>query len=109
MKMLASYILIKPQTMPEQKMGAILLPDNQKARATFARGEVIGVGPGAYLPSGDQLTPDMVPGDRVLYFKASAAHFVVRGEEMHLVQEREILAILEDGDFDNKETTDADD
>ena len=41
-------------------------------------------------------------GDHVLYFKAGAANIVVQGKEMHIVQEKDALAILEPGDFNDK-------
>ena len=101
MKMRANYILVDPEPWTEQKLGTILLPDNQSAKAKFARGTVKAVGPGLFLPNGDRPPIEAEVGDHVLYFKAGAASIVVNGTEAHIVQEREILAILEPGDFGN--------
>ena len=99
MKMLANNVLVDPQGWPTQKLGSIVLPDNQEARAKFAKGLVVAVGPGLWLHNGDRPPIEVSVGDHVLYFKASAAKIVVKKKEMDLVQERVLLAILEPGDF----------
>lgn len=99
MRMLANNILVDPEGWPTQKLGSIVLPDNQEAKARFAKGIVKAVGPGLWLHSGDRPPIEVAVGDHVLYFKAAAAGIVVQRKEMHIIQEREILAILEDGDF----------
>ena len=103
MKMLANYILVDPEPWAEAKQGSIILPDNQEARAKFSRGTVVEVGPGLWLHNGDRPSIEVNEGNHVLYFKAGAADIVVGGKSMHIVQEREILAILESGDFDDNE------
>jgi len=75
------------------------LPDNQTIKASFDKGTVIEKGPGLYLSNGEQIAIEVDQGDRVLYFKKGAAPIIVNGKEMHIIQEREILAILEPGDF----------
>lgn len=99
MKMRANNVLVEPESWPTQKLGSILLPDNNQVKAKFARGIVKGVGPGLWLHSGDRPPIEVETEDHILYYKASAAPIVVQGREMHIVQEREILAILETGDF----------
>lgn len=99
MRMLANNVLVNPQPWTTQKLGSIVLPDNQEARAKFAKGVVVEVGPGLWLHNGDRPPIEVNVGDHVLYFKASAAKIVVQKKEMHIVQERELLAILDSGDF----------
>jgi len=99
MKMRANYILVKPEGWPTQKLGTIVLPDNSEAKAKFARGQVLEVGPGLWLHNGDRPPIEANVGDHVLYFKAAAASIIVQGTESHIIQEREILAILDPGDF----------
>lgn len=101
MKMLANNVLVEPETWVEQKVGSIAIPT--AAKNAFARGTVLGVGPGLFLPNGERPVIEVNKGDHVLYFKASAAGIVVGGKDMHIIQEREILAILEDNDFGNAE------
>ena len=107
MKMRANYVLVSPEGWPEAKLGSILLPDNDESKKKFARGTVIEVGPGLWLPNGERPPIEVSTGDHVLYFKAGAASIVVNEQNMHIVQEREILAILEPGDFSSEETKDA--
>lgn len=99
MKMRANNILVDPEGWPTQKLGLILLPDNNESKAKFARGVVKEVGPGLWLHNGERPPIEVNVGDHVLYFKAGAASIVVQKTEMHIIQEREILAILEPGDF----------
>jgi co-chaperonin GroES (HSP10) len=99
MKMLANYILVDPEPWTTQKLGSIVLPDNQEARTKFSKGKVLEVGPGLWLHNGDRPKVEVNPNDHVLYFKAGAAPIVVEGKEMHIIQEREVLAILGPGDF----------
>lgn len=102
MKMRASHILICPEPWTTRKLGSIHLPDSEKDK--FARGTVQEVGPGLWLHNGDRPPIEVDKGDHVLYFKASAADIVVGGVNMHIVDERQIIAILEPGDFDNEGT-----
>lgn len=104
MIMKADYILVKPESWPEQKIGSVLLPDNQEVRKAFSRGTVRGVGPGLFLPNGERPPVEVQSGDHVLYFKAQASPIVVGGENMHIVNERQILAVLEPNDFGKQET-----
>ncbi len=102
MRMLADYILVNPDPWPEQRQGTILIPRGLETEKRFARGEVKGVGPGLCLANGDHSEVEVDPGDAILYFKVHAADIVVDGINMHIIQEREVLAILESGDFTNQ-------
>jgi len=99
MRMRANYILVDPEPWTEQKLGTLVLPDGAKNK--FARGVVEAKGPGLFLPNGDQPPIEVEVGDHVLYFKAAAVPLIFEGKDVHIVQEREILAILEPGDFGN--------
>lgn len=103
MKMRANYILVDPESWPQAKIGSIVLPQTDKGK-TFARGTVMEVGPGLFLPNGERPPIEAKPGDHVLYFKASAAGIIVQGKEMHIIQEREMLAVLESNDFNEIKT-----
>ncbi len=101
MRMLANFLLVDPEPRSESKIGSIVLPDNTEARKTFGRGKVIEKGPGVYLHNGDRPDIDVAVGEYVLYFKASAVGIVVKGKEMHIVEERVLLAVLEAGDLND--------
>lgn len=100
MRMLADYILIKPETGKEQKIGLIVLPDSMDVKRKWGRGTVEGVGPGLFLQNGEQMTPDVKPGDKVLYFKEHAIGILVDQRDRHIVQERQVISIFEEGDAD---------
>ena len=106
MRMRANYILVDPEMWTESKIGVIVVPKEKKAQ--FARGVVKEVGPGLYLANGKQVPIEVDVGDHILYFHEGAAEIVVHGKTMHIVQERQILAILEPDDFgETKETSNA--
>lgn len=94
MEVKADNILIKPVPWPERKIGLIVLPDNDKARAMLGRGEIIAMGPGTYTQQGIQLPPEMKIGEYAYYLSRSRVPVVIDGYEMDLVPEREIVMTL---------------
>ena len=101
MKMLANCILVDPEPWTTTKQGSIVLPDNIQVKEKFSRGVVKEVGPGLWLHNGDRPKIEVDVRDHILYYKADAAPIIVQGREMHIILERNAIAILEDGDFDN--------
>ena len=106
MKMRANNILVDPEGWPTQKLGLILLPDNNESKAKFARGVVKEVGPGLWLHNGERPPIEVDVGDHILYYKIDAAKIIVQEKEMDIIQERCVIAILEPGDFGEIEATD---
>lgn len=101
MRMLADYVLISPETRAEQKIGSIVLPDSTEKG--FTRGTVMEVGPGCFLPNGQQMPADIRSGDKVLYFKETACPVIVDNRDMHIVQERNIIGVFDRGDTEAPE------
>ncbi len=106
MKMKADFVLVEPLIWTEVKRGRILLPDNAAAKQRFGHGIVREVGPGLWLQSRTRCKVEVEVGDRVLYFKERADDFDVGKIPMHLISEPQIIAVLEDGDFDFEQETD---
>jgi chaperonin GroES len=77
----------------EQVRGGIIIPDTAKEKPQ--EGEVIAVGAGKKLDSGDRQPLDVNPGDRVLFGKYSGTDIKVDDQELLILREDEILAILE--------------
>lgn len=100
MKMLADNILIDPERWPEEKHGKLIIPPNEKQ--AFSRGTVVAVGPGPWFTNGTRSVIEMKPGDHVLYFKHQAVDITIEERPMHIIREREVTAILEEGEY--KET-----
>ena len=99
MKPLADHVLIRKESWPTRKAGKIILPDNSEIGKQFSRGEVVAVGPGCFTQTAIQLTPPMKIGDHVIYYVSSAIPIMCTDEELYLVREPNIVAILEEGEF----------
>lgn len=79
---------------PEQKTaGGIVLPDSAKERPR--QGRVLSVGDGRRLADGSRAPLQVREGDRVLFSAYAGAEVVVEREELLVMREDEILAILE--------------
>jgi chaperonin GroES len=72
--------------------GGIIIPDTAKEKPMQAK--VLAVGNGRVLESGKKLALDVKVGDRVLFGKYSGTEVKVDGEEVLIVREDEVLAIL---------------
>ncbi|HET6473296.1 MAG TPA: co-chaperone GroES [Pseudomonadales bacterium] len=74
-------------------LGGIVIPDSATEKPDQA--EVVAVGPGALLDNG-QLRPLAVHvGDRVLIGKYSGSEVKLDGEDLLVVKETDILAVIE--------------
>jgi chaperonin GroES len=86
-------VLVKRLDEGEQKVGGIIIPDSAKEKPLQA--EVMAVGNGKLLDSGERAAPDVKPGDRILFGKYSGSEIKIEGEEYLIVTEDEILGVLE--------------
>jgi chaperonin GroES len=85
-------VLIKPIDEGEQMYGNIVIPDMGKEKPEM--GEVIAVGPGRMSEFGKYVTVQAKVGDVVLVPKIGTLRFDYDGEEYYIVQDREILATI---------------
>ena len=92
---LASRVLIKPFTkedlMKKNSFG-IILPD-AGSKEKSERGIVLAVGPGEYK-EGKLVAPTVNVGDEVIFSKYGYEDVEVDGEELFLIKEENILAVL---------------
>ena len=72
----------------------IVLPDTAKEKPQ--EGNVLAVGPGRILDDGKREPMDVKEGDKVLYAKYAGTEFKVDGEELLIVSQKDILAVVED-------------
>jgi chaperonin GroES len=86
-------VLVRRLEAGEEKRGGIIIPDTAKEKPQQA--EVISVGSGKLLDSGDRATPEVKPGDRILFGKYSGAETKIDGQEYLILREDEILGVLE--------------
>jgi chaperonin GroES len=91
-KPLADRVLVRALEEAEVKRGGIIIPDTAKEKPQ--EGEVIAVGPGRLNEKGDRVTPEVKKGDRVLFGKYSGTEVSVTGDQLLIMRESDILAIL---------------
>ncbi len=85
-------VLVKRLEEQENVIGSIIVPDSAKEKPQ--QGEVMGVGNGKMLETGDRAPMDVKVGDRILFGKYSGSEVKIEGSEYLIVREDEILAVL---------------
>jgi chaperonin GroES len=91
---LGDRLVLKPTPREEVTKSGIVLPDTAKEKPQ--EGEVLAVGPGKVLDDGSRGAMDVQVGQRVLYAKYAGTEFKVDGDELLIISEKDILAIVED-------------
>jgi chaperonin GroES len=76
----------------EVTRSGIVLPDTAKEKPQ--RGEVIAVGPGRFSEKGDRVEMDVKQGDQVLFAKYAGTEFKLDEQELLILAEKDILAIV---------------
>ena len=76
----------------ETAKGGIIIPDT--AREKPMQGKVLAVGSGRVLENGKKVALDVKPGDRILFGKYSGTEIKLDGEEVLIVREDEVLAVM---------------
>jgi len=71
----------------------IVLPDTAKEKPQ--EGTVLAVGPGRILDDGKREPVDVKKGDKVLYAKYAGTEFKLDGDELLIVSQKDILAVVE--------------
>ncbi len=74
--------------------GGIVIPDSAAEKPD--RGEVIAVGNGKILDNGEVRALDIKVGDKVLFGKYSGTSVKVDGEELLVMREDDVIAVIED-------------
>jgi len=86
-------VLVRRIEESETVRGGIIIPDTAKEKPQEA--EVIAVGNGKLLDNGTRVALSVKKGDRVLFGKYGGNEIKLDGEELLILREDEILAILE--------------
>ncbi|HEY5665639.1 MAG TPA: co-chaperone GroES [Gammaproteobacteria bacterium] len=73
--------------------GGIVIPDTAAEKPI--RGEVIAVGNGKILDSGEVRPLDLKVGDSVLFGKYSGTEVKVEGEDLLVMREDDVMAVVE--------------
>lgn len=93
LKPLGDRVVVKAVEQEEKTSGGILLPQTAKEKPQEA--EVLAVGPGKLLDDGKRSQMEVRVGDRVIYAKYSGTEIKSQGEELLVISEKDILAIVE--------------
>lgn len=91
-KPLFDKVVIKAIETSEKTASGIVLPGASKEKPQLA--QVVAVGPGGII-DGNEVTMQVKEGDTVLYSKYAGSEFKVDGEDVIIVAQSDILAIVE--------------
>ena len=91
---LGDRVVVKPTPREEMTKTGIVLPDTAKEKPQ--EGSVLAAGPGRILEDGKREQMDVKEGDRVLYAKYAGTEFKLEGEDLLIISQKDILAIVED-------------
>jgi chaperonin GroES len=89
---LADRIIVRPSKAEEMTKGGIIVPDTAKEKPVW--GEVIAAGPGRISDEGKLIAPAIKTGDKVLYGKYSGTEVTVDNEELLIMRESDVFAIM---------------
>jgi chaperonin GroES len=85
-------ILVRRIEEGEVKKGGIIIPDTAKEKPQ--EGEVVAVGEGRRLESGERQPMDVEVGDRILFGKYSGTDVKIEDDEYLILREEDVLAVI---------------
>jgi chaperonin GroES len=85
-------VLVKRLESEERTKGGIIIPDAAKEKPL--EGKVMAVGGGKKDEKGKAIPLDVKKGDRVLFGKYSGTEIKIDGDELLIVREEDILAVI---------------
>ena len=91
-KPLGDRVVIKALEEGESQVGGIIIPDTAKEKPS--KGEVVAVGPGRRKKTGEHIPMEVAAGDKVLYGKYSGTEVTIEGEQLLILRESDILAVV---------------
>ncbi len=92
LKPLFDKVVVKQPEESEQNVGGIFLPTAAQEKQEIA--VVVAVGEGGVI-DGKEVKMIVKPGDKVLYSKYAGSQFKIDGEEVTIIKQSDILAIVE--------------
>ena len=87
-------VIVKRMEEERVSAGGIVIPDSATEKPV--RGEVLAAGNGKILENGEKRPLDVQVGDTVLFGKYSGTEVKVDGEELLVMREEDIMAVIED-------------
>ena len=93
LKPLDDRIVVRPNEAETQTSSGLVIPDTAKEKPQ--QGEVLAVGPGRRSDTSGELIPVGIDaGDTVLYSKYGGTEVAVDGEDLLVLNSRDVLAIV---------------
>lgn len=92
---LADRVVVKPLEETAEMKGGLYIPDTAKEKPQ--QGEIVAVGPGRLTDDGKRIEPEVKKGEVVLYGKYSGTEVTVGDEELLILRESDILAVVQNG------------
>lgn len=97
MRIFGARCIVKEIKQDNDTNNGIIIPGRDKEPTYF--GTVIEIGNGAILEDGTKVEMQIKSGDKVIYTTFSGSPININGETFLVLNERDILGVLEDGDY----------
>jgi chaperonin GroES len=85
-------VVVRALDQETRSPGGIVIPENAKEKPTT--GEVLAVGPGRITDDGVSIPVTVTVGSRVLFGQYAGQRVKVDGEEVTILREEDVLAII---------------
>jgi chaperonin GroES len=92
LKPLGDRLVVKPTEQEDVTASGIFLPETAKEKPQ--QGTVVSVGPGTRTEDGERVALDVKEGDKVLYARYAGTTLKIDGEEILILKESDVLAIV---------------
>jgi len=86
-------IIVKRTEEERMSSGGIVIPDSAAEKPS--KGEVVAVGNGKHLENGEIRILDVKAGDQILFGKYSGTEVKVDGEDLLVMKEDDVMAVIE--------------
>ncbi len=86
-------VLVRRVEEEARSAGGIIIPDTAQEKPM--QGEVVATGPGARNEKGELVALDVKAGDLILFGKWSGTEVKLDGEELLIMKESDIMAVIE--------------
>lgn len=87
-------VVVKRENADTKTASGLIIPDNATEKPD--QGTVVAVGPGKRNPNGDVIPMSVNVNDRVLFGKFAGQQVKIKGEEVLILTEEEIYAVIEE-------------
>ena len=90
---LGDRVVVRRDESEEKTAGGIVLPDSAQDKPS--RGTIVSIGTGKLLDDGSRGSLQVKEGDRILFTSYSPEQITIDDEELLLMREEDILAVIE--------------